>query len=331
MALLDKAYIHAAVRSILQEPTAAFWTNEQIDNWINEAAMDISTKTGCYEQTHSFSTVANTLEYSEPTGCIKVHSCTKGGYEWVQHLDDDDWDCLHPAVPDWGLWVVDHWTARIASETTFALVPAGTWAAAYRPTHLRGTFTTEGTAPTLVLYDTENAKLVEEADYVSGTSVTITWGEYDIGQIRFALVSMNEDVSVTNIEFFSPSTEEHKGLARIHPRLIGRTVNETGPPENYYHHHSKIGIWPLADAGYPSTAYYSKVTDDITKLRPEMRLLAIPYCVANARLCEGWENDFKMFMTMYLSSLMAYRQERGQNKLNAMDAKGDLQIPDERD
>lgn len=123
----------------------------------------------------------------------------------------------------------------------------------------------------------------------------------------------------------------HKGLSRIHPMLIYHVAhNETGEPVHYYHHHGKVGIWPLPDQYYDLSAYTSKITDDITDLPTELRLLAIPYCLAMARLSEGWEDDFQMFMAIYLNSLMAHRKDRGQYKLEKIDAKDKFEIPDKR-
>jgi len=102
--------------------------------------------------------------------------------------------------------------------------------------------------------------------------------------------------------------------------------NETGEPIHYYHHHGKVGIWPLPDDAYYIDVYHSAVTEDITDLPNELRLLAIPYCLAMARLSEGWEDDFDMFITMYLNSVMAYRPDRGQYKLNAVDSKDKFEI-----
>ena len=125
------------------------------------------------------------------------------------------------------------------------------------------------------------------------------------------------------------SEVEHKGLSRIHPRLIHHVIaNETGEPVHYYHHHGKVGIWPLPDGTYTVKAYFSKVTDDITDLPSELRLSAIPYCLAMARLSEGWEDDFEMFITMYLNSLLAHRPDRGQYKLDAVDARDEFRMPE---
>lgn len=120
---------------------------------------------------------------------------------------------------------------------------------------------------------------------------------------------------------------EYKGLSKIHPRLIHHVAyNETGEPSYYYHHGSKIGIWPLPDGVYDVKTYFSKVTEDITELPCELRLLAIPYCLAMARLAEGWEDDFEMFIMMYLNSLTTHRLDKGQYKLNLVDAKDKFKI-----
>ena len=115
---------------------------------------------------------------------------------------------------------------------------------------------------------------------------------------------------------------DYKGLSQIHPRLIQHVAqNETGEPIHWYHHHGKIGIWPLPDDTYNLMVYYSRITEDVTCLPCELRLLAIPYCLAMARLKEGWEDDFEMFITIYLNNLTVQRLDRGQYKLNLVDSK----------
>jgi len=121
----------------------------------------------------------------------------------------------------------------------------------------------------------------------------------------------------------------YKGLGQIHPRLINHVPhNVPGEPVHWYHHHEKIGVWPLPDNAYEIGIYCSKVTDDITDLPTELRLPAILYCLARARLSEGWKDDFEMFIIMYLNSLMAYRQGRGQYRLEEIDSKEMFEIPD---
>ena len=46
------------VRSLLNEPTAAYWSNDEIDKWIQEGCIDITTKTLCYEKSGDITLVS---------------------------------------------------------------------------------------------------------------------------------------------------------------------------------------------------------------------------------------------------------------------------------
>lgn len=46
------------VRAILNEPTPIFWTNNEIDKWVQEACVDITTKTLCYEKSGDITLVS---------------------------------------------------------------------------------------------------------------------------------------------------------------------------------------------------------------------------------------------------------------------------------
>jgi hypothetical protein len=69
------------VRTLLNEPTPIFWTNDEIDKWIQEACVDITTKTLCYEKS-DFITLVSTpvLTYGALQGgdsiddIIKIYS-----------------------------------------------------------------------------------------------------------------------------------------------------------------------------------------------------------------------------------------------------------------
>jgi hypothetical protein len=52
------------VRAILNEATAAFWTDTEIENWIKEACTDISTKGGIVTADDTISLVTNQLSYT---------------------------------------------------------------------------------------------------------------------------------------------------------------------------------------------------------------------------------------------------------------------------
>jgi len=74
-----KTQILAEVRSLLNEPAAEFWTDEEIGNWIDQAVVDISTKTLCVETTGDIELGADTAEYDFPTGALKVVACLYDG------------------------------------------------------------------------------------------------------------------------------------------------------------------------------------------------------------------------------------------------------------
>ena len=74
-----KAYLLETIRALLNEKSSVEWTDDQLNKWIQEAAIDISTKTLGDERVSKFVTIANQLEYDDPTKCIKIHSIVKGG------------------------------------------------------------------------------------------------------------------------------------------------------------------------------------------------------------------------------------------------------------
>ena len=71
---MDAAYVLAVVRSLLAEYSSVKCTDDQLNKWIQEAAIDISIKTLGYESIDTIITTANTLECNEPSGTIKIHS-----------------------------------------------------------------------------------------------------------------------------------------------------------------------------------------------------------------------------------------------------------------
>lgn len=63
-------------RSVLDEPTARFWTNNELTNWINDAARDLARRA---EDLLTFDTsiaiLANVGIYSLPNDMIRLHRC----------------------------------------------------------------------------------------------------------------------------------------------------------------------------------------------------------------------------------------------------------------
>jgi hypothetical protein len=69
---LSEATQRTNLRYLLKEASAGFFTDAEINAWIADSATDISAKTLCYETITAITLVASTLEYTEPTGCLKV-------------------------------------------------------------------------------------------------------------------------------------------------------------------------------------------------------------------------------------------------------------------
>ena len=92
---MTKANIHTEIRVLLNEVATGFFLDTQIDNWIDQAAIDISSKALCYEASGEITLVQGQLDYAVPTDCIKVVACqfaNKGLmriYPWqIGHISD---------------------------------------------------------------------------------------------------------------------------------------------------------------------------------------------------------------------------------------------------
>jgi len=64
------------VRAIIKEPTAQFWTDAELENFLKEGVVDICAKTGCYKLVSSSTAfVDSQTEYLVPTLAFKILSC----------------------------------------------------------------------------------------------------------------------------------------------------------------------------------------------------------------------------------------------------------------
>lgn len=86
------------VRAIVNELTESFWLDEEINNWVIEGVIDISSRGLAYEKRDSITLAANTLEYTDlVTGgassiaqIVKVYGCIfddgSYGYKGLQKI-----------------------------------------------------------------------------------------------------------------------------------------------------------------------------------------------------------------------------------------------------
>lgn len=437
MALLDTAYIVACIRDLLNDQGTTRWSDDQVNKWIQEAAVDISTKALCYEKTAYFDTVANTLEYDESDNCIRLHSCLKGGASTVDidsntillvhsdHADDSQvftdsgagTNCPHTITAsgnahhetdeqkfgassiyfdgdgdhfivdpstDWnfgtGDFTIDFWYmddgpgvkilmgypngAAIASwaivvngTTEFMFFYASSDGVSYdiaNGANVDSTSTTEfhhyvidRNGSTFNVYKDGTWKgFFTSASGLWDTSGDLFVGNYFNGTTWYPVKGYLDELRISDIVRydtggFTPETEAYggsvtydtayKGLSRIHPRLIQHLPHSiSGEPKYCYHHHGKFGFFPVPDDAYTVTPFYSKVTEDITALPTEARLLAIPYTLAKIRQAEEWEDDFEMYMAIYRNSLMAYKEDICRYRQYYVDGIDQFQIPERR-
>lgn len=68
-----QAALLADVRARLDEASAAFWTDEELLRWINEATRDIARRAEVLQTTATVTVVAGTNEYTLPTNVARIY------------------------------------------------------------------------------------------------------------------------------------------------------------------------------------------------------------------------------------------------------------------
>lgn len=63
----------SAVRSLIDEPNAAFWTNTELKRWINEGCKDVARRAETKQTTHTITVTAGTQNFTAPTDCYRIH------------------------------------------------------------------------------------------------------------------------------------------------------------------------------------------------------------------------------------------------------------------
>lgn len=69
----------ADARSLLDEPTEAFYLNSELVRWLNEADVILSTEVEPYEFSSTVNIVGSQAGYSAPSGCVRIKAVYVNG------------------------------------------------------------------------------------------------------------------------------------------------------------------------------------------------------------------------------------------------------------
>lgn len=64
------------VRSLLNEPTAAFWSNTELTNWINEGCRDVARRAETKQTTAKITVTPTTQNFAVPSTAYRIHRVT---------------------------------------------------------------------------------------------------------------------------------------------------------------------------------------------------------------------------------------------------------------
>jgi hypothetical protein len=106
---LSAANVLSEVRAILNESTAAFWSDAEINAWVTQAAIDLSTKLHCVETTATVTLSASTIEYAVPTTFANPVPSGDASLIWVKSAMFSDVSLTK---------ILDNQFARITPDST---------------------------------------------------------------------------------------------------------------------------------------------------------------------------------------------------------------------
>jgi hypothetical protein len=76
--------LRTEIRRLLNESSASFFTDADIDAWIVDAVLDISVKARCVEGETTFAINSGNRSYAQPTGLIGIEAVLLGGSSLVR-------------------------------------------------------------------------------------------------------------------------------------------------------------------------------------------------------------------------------------------------------
>lgn len=104
----NRGTLRTTMRYLLGETTAKFWTDILLNQWIEDALLDISLKTKCNRSTGYITTVASTIEYTISTyitdfmdivGPVRIYDGTDS--VWKQKMTGTSQDRMDIDYPGW--------------------------------------------------------------------------------------------------------------------------------------------------------------------------------------------------------------------------------------
>ena len=91
---MTRTNIRALIRKRLGETTASFWTDAELNTWINDAGHDIVYRTKCLKDNGYVSSVASTSDYTLSTNFPNLLAVT----EVYFNVEGDTWEKLEPTT-----------------------------------------------------------------------------------------------------------------------------------------------------------------------------------------------------------------------------------------
>ena len=275
------------VRTIINEATPSFWTDEEINNWIIEGVIDISSRGLAYEKRDSIILAANTLEYSGM------------GYTGT-------------ALPN-NITAITKANPGVVSSVAHALAIGDVvyFSGLTQMTNLNGTYQTVSAVGSVDLFSINDT---------SGYAAAETTG----GACGFKKNSIADIVKISAC-LYDNGTYGYKGLTRIHPRMIEHlSAKEAGEPFYFWHFANKIGIWPLTTAAIVTAVgkvqlFYSAISYAITDLPPYYQSLAVLYAAAKAKIKDGKYASANQLFSIYLNALSFQRSDLYEPGVDSLD------------
>jgi len=121
------------------------------------------------------------------------------GLCWVSYFNTDYWE---PLFGEDTSWYNSQWQYMEGSDLGVWLTDIGTWTNGFRPSKVRVSFNQEGCSENwFVLDDESGAGIVDAEPYTSAMEVNITWGSYNLNELKISSCSDYYPLYVTNIEF----------------------------------------------------------------------------------------------------------------------------------